>query len=248
MPLRQRRDLSQIIETTFGLYARNFWPLLAIAAVVIPFGMLSAVVTESLEPLGELPDDGGIPSGFYTALAVLVPLFLLQAFVGWLASLALIAAVIDVDSGQRPDFSRAYEVVFRRFWTLVGAVLRAVVIVLLLLITIIGIPWAIQRLVRWLFVQQAVILDRTSARAALSYSADAVSGSWWRTLGIMILLIIIVQVPAQIISAPFALAPPLISGTVSAALSALALPLSAIGVTLLYFDLQARRQAVAAGL
>ncbi|MCH8993920.1 MAG: hypothetical protein IH959_03025 [Chloroflexi bacterium] len=235
MPLKQRRDLSQIIETAFTLYARNFWPLYSIAAVVIPLGIASAVLQVAID------DD------LATAI-VITSLSLLQIAVSVLAVAAIVAALGDIDAGRPAEFSHAYDVAFERFWTLLGALLRVVAIVLLLFITILGIPWAIQRSVRWLFVQQAVILDRTSARAALSYSADAVSGSWWRTFGIMILLTVIVQIPAQIISAPFALAPPLVSGTVSSSLSALALPLSAIGMTLLYFDLKARRQAVAAEL
>jgi hypothetical protein len=228
--LRQRRDLGQIIEGAFNLYLQNAGPLFRIAAVVIPLGIASAVVQTGVDGTG-------------TFLVVALGLALLQAAVSLLAWTALIAALAEIDAGRAPEFSRAYDVAFARFWTLVGAGLRAAFHVLLFYITIIGIPWAIQRGVRWLFIHQAVILDGTSARASLSYSADAVSGMWWRTLGIAVVIAIIGAVPSTIITGIFALAPPLISGTLGALVNAALLPFYAIAMTLLYLDLQTRKES-----
>ena len=228
--LRQQRDLGQIIEGAFNLYVQNAGPLFRIAAVVIPLGIASAAVQTGIDGAG-------------TLLGVALGLTLMQVAVSLLAWTALIAALGEIDAGRAPDFSRAYDVAFARFWTLVGASLRAGFHVLLFYITIIGIPWAIQRGVRWLFIHQAVILDGTSARASLSYSADAVSGRWWRTFGIVIVIGIIGAVPASIITGIFALAPPLISGTLGALVNAALLPFYAIAMTLLYLDLQTRKES-----
>jgi hypothetical protein len=232
--LRRQRDLGQIFEATVTLYSQNALPLLSIAAVVVPIGIASAAFQTGID-------------NFAVELGVLSALNLLQAVVSLVVAAALIAALNDIDAGRPAAFDAAYEIAFARFWTVLLAALRAAFHVLLFAITIIGIPWAVQRAIRWLFVVQAVILDGTSARAALSYSADAVIGSWWRTAGINLLIGIITGVPAGIVSALFVLAPPLVSGTVNAVVTAALLPFSITAMTLLYMDLKARKETAAVG-
>ena len=231
--LKQRRDLSQIIETSVNVYRQNFWPLFQIAAIVIPLGIASAVLQDAVGT--------GVGPGIATAV-----LGLAQLVVYAIAWCALLAGLGDFAQNKAIEFPRAYDAAFDRFLTFIAAVLRAFFHVLLFYITIIGIPWGIQRGVRWTFVGQAVVLDGTSAKAALAYSADAVIGSWWRTLGILIVVSILIGVPSSILSAIFILAPPIVSGTVSAVVLALGLPLYAIATTLLYLDLKSRKESVAA--
>lgn len=240
--LRQQRDLSQIVQDSFSLYFQNFWPLFRIAAVLIPFSILGAVITGLVDVPEEPFENEDFFSAFWKALALITPVILLALVAQWLALIAVICALADLNAGQPVRFSRAYGVVFTRLWTLLGAGLRAAFHVFLFYITIIGIPWAIQRGVRWLFIHQAVILDNTSARASLSYSADAVKSRWWRTLGIWIVIAIIATVPSSILSALFGLAPPLVSGTLGGLVSAALIPFSATAMTLLYLDLNARRE------
>ncbi len=234
-PLRQRRDVGQIIQTALNVYGQHFGPLFSISAVVIPLGIAVGIFQTTVKN-----EAVGIP--LVGALAVA------QGAVNLVASAALITSLDDIAEGRAPDFSRAFDLATERFWTLVGALLRVTFHVLLFFITIVGIPWAIQRLVRWLFVQQAVMLDGTSSRAALSYSADAVIGNWWRTLGIWLFISVLAGVPAGLIAAIFSLAPIAVSSTATAFIDALLLPFVVIGTTLLYFDLQSRKEPVAAGL
>ncbi|MGB2694638.1 MAG: hypothetical protein WBD55_05555 [Dehalococcoidia bacterium] len=229
IPLRQQRDLSQIIESSFELYTQNFAALFLIAAVSIPLAIASAVVVDG--------------ANSYEAAAGLLSLFTFaQLLVDVIVSAALIAALQEINSGKPANFSLAYDVAFARFWTIIRASVRVAFHVLLFAITIVGIPWAIQRAVRWLFIEQAVILDSTSAKAALSYSADAVIGRWWRTLGIAVVIWIIRFVPASVVSGVLFLAPVLISGTLSAIVSAAMLPFSATALTMLYMDLKVRKE------
>lgn len=228
--LRQRRELSQIIESSASLYLQNAGPLLSIAAVIIPLSVASPVLEDTMERSA-------------TLYIILAALGIMQFAVALIASAALITALADIDAGRPAEFSHSYDVAFDRFWTLAGAMLRALFHVLVLIITIIGIPWAIQRMVRWLFIEQAVILDQTNARAALAYSADAVLGSWWRTLGISIVLWLIVAVPASIISLLFVLAPVVVTATASAAVNAVLLPFTVTAMTMLYLDLKTRKES-----
>ena len=47
--LREQRDLSRIIEAAFQIYLQSFWPLFAIAAVVIPLGIGSSALQANIE-------------------------------------------------------------------------------------------------------------------------------------------------------------------------------------------------------
>jgi len=227
--LRQRRDLSQLIEASARLYLQNLAPLFLIAAVVVPLGIAGAALETAIE------DD-------VTALVIFAVITVAQAAVSLLVGAAVVGALADIDADRQPDFSRAYDVAFARFWTLAGAILRVVAVVGLLAITIIGLPWAIRQGIRWIFIQQAIILEGTNARDALNRSSQTVIGSWWRTFGIWILIGIIAGVPGGIATAVFSLAPVLVSGTVNAVVSAALLPFAAIATTLLYFDLRVRKQ------
>ena len=71
--------------------------------------------------------------------------------------------------------------VWARRGPLAGGFVRAFAIVYVLLITVIGIPWAIRQLVRYQFLAQAVILDGSDGRAALRRSTELVRGRWWHT-------------------------------------------------------------------
>ena len=230
--LRQQRDLGEIIQAAITIYMQNLWPLFTIAAIVIPVNVASAIFQETL-------DDPA------TAALVGTALTLLQFAVGLLAGATLIFALSEIDAGRPAEFSNAYDVAFQRFGRLAGAYLRVVFHVLLFAITIIGIPWAIQRLVRWSFVQQAVILDDTSARAALSYSADAVTGRWWRSFGIILVISLIVGIPTISVYGLFFLAPVVVSSIANATINAAVLPFGITATTLLYLDLKVRRESEA---
>lgn len=228
--LRKPRDLSQIIEASFGLYTQHFDVLFTIAAVSIPLAIASAVVQD-------IADDPA------TILGLLMLFGVAQALVNLLVAAALIAALRAIDAGRPATFGSAFDAGLARFGTIILAGLRALFHIVLFAITIVGIPWAIQRAVRWLFIEQAIMVDDTSAKAALSYSADAVIGRWWRTLGIVIVIWIITVVPSSVISGLFFLAPALISGTLGALVSAALLPFGVTALTLLYLDLRARKEA-----
>ena len=193
LPLRQRRDLTELIEAAFGLYTQNAWPLFTIAAVVIPLGIASAALQTAVEDS-------------VTVSVVVGVLTLGQALVNLLAGAALIAAFVDIDLQRPPNFSSAYDVAFERFGSLLGGVLRVLGICLALAITIVGIPWAIRQAIRWVFVEQAVVLDGANARDSLTMSSDAVVGSWWRTLGITLIFGVAAAVPVSAVAGIFVLA------------------------------------------
>ena len=172
----------------------------------------------------------------------------LQAFIAIVVvGGAVIAAVGQIEAGQPAALSKSYGVVFRRFWTLLGAQLRSAFHLILLALSVVGLPWAVHRTVSWAFVGQAVILDGVNAKDALSTSADAVRGNWWRTFGMLLSIILVIILPGPIIGFAFLLfASPSVFNTVyvvNAGLYVLLLlPFALIASTLLYSDLKSRKK------
>lgn len=225
--LRQPMEMGQILERALTIYRAYPGPLLLIAAVTLPLNLLSAAISGAVEDATR-------------ATLISLPISLAASVVSLLALGALARAVAEVALGIPPDFSRSYDAVFERLGRLILAALRAFIIVALLAITIVGIPFAIYLAVRWAFLVQAVMLEDTRPAEALTLSSRMVSGYWWRTLGIILVIGILTSVPIFVVSVIFALAPLLVSGIINAIMAALILPFAGAAYTLLFFDLQAR--------
>jgi hypothetical protein len=99
---------------------------------------------------------------------------------------------------------------------------------------------------RWYFVPQAVVVDGRRSVAALERSAELVTGSWWRVAGIVIFANFAAAIPGTLLQLPFnawassvdSSAIALVGQVISTTLTT---PFVALMLTLLYFDLLARR-------
>jgi hypothetical protein len=185
--------------------------------------------------------------------------FLPVAFVAWGA---LSIAVSDICLGNRPSVRRSYsQVLRRRVWVklLTTALLTTVLVYLGLLpgsavggvcaaITQAGdwIVWpfaaasGIWVLVRLAFAPTVVALERRSGRAAVRRSFSLTRGQFWRLLGVL--------VPIFVIVALLAVALGIGAGSEAAGLALLCLtllvsPALGIAVVLLYYDLRVRRES-----
>ena len=77
---------------------------------------------------------------------------------------------------------------FKLLLPVLGATLLYQFAIILLFITIIGIPYAMHLAVRWGFIVQAIVLEKLGVRAAFSRSTELVRGQWWRVLGCELLM------------------------------------------------------------
>ncbi len=107
--------------------------------------------------------------------------------------------------------------------------------------------------VRLLFTSQAVMVEDHGAIAAIRRSWRLTQGYFWRTLGILAVVVLIVMlisaIPASVITLPVTLLLQdrpelalLINTVVSTILNVLVLPFSMIAYTLIYFDLRVRKE------
>jgi hypothetical protein len=154
------------------------------------------------------------------------------------------AALDEIDSGRRVTARRAYARAWRNAPAVVSATTWQVLRSLLLILTVVGIPFAVYRFMATsLFAQASVLEDRT-ARGSLRASADLTRGQWWRTFAFTIVVDVVVILSGPILGVAILLLTPRsltfidITGSI---VYALTIPFAAAALTLYYFDLEARR-------
>ena len=114
---------------------------------------------------------------------------------------------------------------------------------LLLLITVIGIPFAVYYFIRTSLFAQACALEDQSAIGSLRISARLTRRHWWRTLGLTLLIDAIAILSGPLLGVLILLLTARsltfidITGSI---VYALVVPYAALALTLYYFDLQAR--------
>ena len=102
---------------------------------------------------------------------------------------------------------------------------------------------AIYLVVRWVFIQQSVVIESGRNWSALDESAILTRGSWWRVLGTLLVVGLIELGPIAIAAAIAQALPPLGAAAITSIVFALVIPFPVTAQTLLYYDLKARKQA-----
>jgi hypothetical protein len=254
LELRGQHDLGHVIGLSYRIYARNFVPFALIAAITIPLQLLIGVIQQSTSGNG--------------ALAASSLLNVPGALVGLIATAALIFATHEFTGGGKPDFGRSLDAAFERFSSLFASSLLAggLAVLAFMAAPALAVYWLFRRdatidgrrnwwlaivpgalaiylIVRWVFLQQSVIIEGRRNWAALDDSAGIVRGSWWRTIGILLVIGLIQLGPISIAGAIAMPLSPLASAAVTSIVLALVVPFPVAAQTLLYHDLKARTQA-----
>jgi hypothetical protein len=230
--LRQTRALGAIIGDAFSLL---FSDLPVLAKTVAPAVLVSVAGGLVIYGLG---DDETLTT---IALYIELPILLL-AF--QLVSAAVIARLDARDHGRELESGDALDVAQERFRDVVSASLRATGIVFLLSITVVGMPWAVKRLVKWAFIIPSIVVDAQTGETALAYSESLVLGRWWVTFGRLAASTLVLLLPALVVNQVILAAIPGVAGVIlSHVTDFITLPYGMITTALLYFDLKARRDA-----
>ena len=256
--LRRPMDVGQIIDTAIRLYRLNFGEFLAISAVILPFAVVVAVINAAISDASD--------AATTVSAALLIPIF--AAVI--VAQAAMARALADIADGVAPDFNAVYMRVLKRLRSLMATGFRILLGIFILSMTLIGIPFAIYLLVRWLFFSQAIMIESESSlreatlqpsnaprwmknrilakierlfsSPAADLSAHLVDGLWWRTLGTLLIVQLLASFPAAAVSVLFAPANPVAAGLAGAVIGVIVFPFSAGALTLLFFDLQSRER------
>jgi hypothetical protein len=240
--LRAKRAFGQLVRTARQLYGRHWRVLVTIAltGLVIVGG---TNVLANLLSHGSAVDDAAGRSGVDLALADLVE------SIARPIALAVVAAIVVIfmrllAEGQAAGYRACWRGMRERFWRIVSALLLATLGIFLMAVTVIGLPFAIWKLVGWSFVGQEMLFTDKSLREAFRGSSQLVRGRWWHAVRVVVFLVALLFVagPVLTLGLIFTPLPFLVINLLGALIFSLLIPYAAIGQTLLYFDLQARAE------
>jgi hypothetical protein len=238
--LRARRAFGQILRTARRLYRRHW-------LVLVPIGLIAFPIVGGVKLLGEAlangrgVDDAAGRAGVHLAFADLAETL------GPPIAYTLVAAIVivfvrELMRGRQPGVRNSLRGMLARFWRVVAAQLMVTFALLLLLLTVVGIPIAAWKYVSWLFVQQEVLFTDKSIREAFRGSSELVRGRWLHTVRVagVLWLLSIAAGPMLGFALIFTSFPLLWINLLGSVVFALFIPYVAVGQTLLYFDLQVR--------
>ncbi len=241
--LRAQRSFGQLMRASRQLYGRHWRVLVPVSAVAIPIvggvtflaGMIGNVHTGSRR-------GGG--TGVNIELGSLLELFARPAAMAVVAAVVVVLVRLLIEGNERPGFRDAFRGMESRFWRVVGAQMMYIAGLYLLSITIVGLPFAVNKFVAWSFVKQEVLFHDRGIREAFHGSADLVRGRWWHTVRFLAFLFVLAAVTGPILT--FALIftnlPLVWVDLLGSLIFALLIPYVALGETLLYLDLRARAE------
>lgn len=240
--LRARRSFGQLVRAARQLYGRHWRPLVLIAAVAVVIVGGTNLLARLLGGSTAAGDASG-HSGLDLALSDLI-VTLGRPVASAIVAALVIVVVRDLCASREPGFRSAVSGVRAKVWRVVFAQLLATGGVVLLALTIVGLPWAVWKLVGWAFVQQEVLFTDKSIRESLRGSSELVRGRWWHALRPILFFAILSTVAGPILTFALIFTPlDLIWIDILGSLVfALLIPYVTLGTTLLYFDLEARAE------
>jgi hypothetical protein len=250
--LRRRRTFGQMLTATTLLYWRRPRVFLGLSLAFIPVELLFSLLHDwifSIPPFENV---------LWLFNANQVSRITMALLLGGLASLvvyvavvtAAIAAVDGLDRGQPVTIRWAYRQALRRIGHAAGARARALLVIGLLGLSIVGIPVAIWLAVRWNFIEEAAVIDRESFWSAPGASAIGVEGRFFRALAASVLFGVFGALAGPLLAIALLLGTGLDAAFVnvlSGLFHAAALPYTAIGLSLAYCDLRIRAAEAPAG-
>ena len=159
---------------------------------------------------------------------------------------AACAEALDrIDEGEQPDALDAYRGIVPTLLPLAWATLRMTIVAGLLVVTVIGIPFAVVYLIRKAVTLQSIVIEERGATSGLKRSSDLVRGRGPRVLAIAGLVNGTVAVLGPIIGVAMMFVTPASLGLinlVSSLVYVFVLPAVGITLALLFYDLRIRRE------
>nr|MBN2276766.1 hypothetical protein [candidate division Zixibacteria bacterium] len=223
------RDISEIFGESFRIYVKHFLNLMIMTALIyLPLYILSHInIWNNLDITSF--HNGDIIISFPEAI-----LFMIETIVvAPLYNAAIVCLIGDQYLNRKIKIGHSYKRAFKRYGTMVFAGILYSLAVTALLITIVGIPFAIYLSVAWYVFIPAILFEKCGVLDSLARSRNLVKGSWWKIFWIGLILNIVMFVLMII----FELVPDYIKhlGWMIAS------PLIPIVGVIIYFDLRVRK-------
>ncbi|MFX0161820.1 MAG: zinc ribbon domain-containing protein [Candidatus Hodarchaeota archaeon] len=190
-------SVGDIVKRTFNIFKSNFsrfllpflilYSILGLILSSIYYGLFDLTYDELLELLEEALELQ--EEEIFLAFLVFSVAFLALIFFLFIGTGIVIQMAADAHEGKEIDLGKSFRVASSKIFSLIGAALLVGIITLIgSLLIIPGILFYV-----WFSLSaQAIILENKSAKASLSRSKELVKGNWWRTFGVIVVIMIII--------------------------------------------------------
>jgi hypothetical protein len=253
--------IGDILDETFRLYRENFMLFVATCAVLeVPVQIVNFLILRSA-PVATPPTPGQSltpeqASALAARLGAASMAGLIGAFAAALITAALAVAISNRYLNRNVTVGDAYRATMNRLGPLLLAIVWVGIRLILLgsaCIVLVGIPFLIYFGVAWSLLSQVVMLENVRGGGASGRSRELIRGYWWKTLGLLIvvwlLVAILTSIPTLVIGAILGSGAGssavrlLITGIVGLIVGVLTRPIPIATTTLLFYDLKIRKEA-----
>lgn len=241
-PLRQPRAVGQLLVASVRLYGRHFGSLALIAlATLVLVTIVDNIAYLVLHAVGG-SRSGSDVSDAVDRLLISGSSQFGRILIAPLGGAAVIAFVRNLERERPAGFLTAWRASLTRAWRLLAVGWVSTIVVVLLALTIIGIPFAIRKYVDWQLAQQQILFEDCSIRDALRGSSRVVHGHWWHAWVVAFTFWLLTQIPPLLgFALLFVTVPADGVDLFGSLIFTLLIPYEAVGRTLLYLDLSARK-------
>ena len=268
-PVRLRvMPLGELLDETFKLYRRHFTVIAGVALVIILPNLILSLISGSYRAnpvtyLQNVAQNFNNPNALATIQAqqqayTSSPLYLLSFPIAALllpfSVGALYRAATSLAAGNVETVGSVLLGTLRRYFAVWGVVLLAVLL-FVGAIAIVTIPVVIWVAIRWSVAIPTLFAEGIGPVKALGRSWNLVRDNWWRTLGILIIVSIMVsliQTALQVLFGGVAAVVPGLNGdlragvvtTITTLVDALVGAITPIAIVMLYLDLRVRKEGL----
>jgi hypothetical protein len=268
-PVRLRPlPVGELLDETFKLYRRHFSVIAGVALVIILPNLIISLISGSyranpISYLQQLTQNLNNPAALQAIQArqaqyTSSPLYLLSFPIAILMIPftvgALYRAATSLAAGNVETIGSVLAGTARRYFAVFGFVILAG-LVALGSIGILTIPVVIWVLVRWSVATPALFAEGVGPVKAIGRSWNLVRDNWWRTVGIVIVVYIMVGIIQSALQFLFGGIAALLPGlsddlraglvtTVATLIDALVSAITPIAITMLYLDLRVRKEGL----
>jgi hypothetical protein len=260
--------LAELLDETFKLYRRHFTVIAGVALAVVLPNLVITLVSGSYRAnpfayFQQILQNVNDPAALQAAQArqqqfTSSPLYLLSFPLAILMIPFTLGAVYyaatSLAAGSVETVGSILRGTLRRYFGLFGVAALSF-LVALGIVLIITIPVVIWVEVRWAVAYPALLAERVNPARAVGRSWTLVKDNWWRTVGILFLVSILVSIiqfaVGGLLGGIVALMPGLGSDVragvitvITALVSALVGAITPIAITMLYLDLRVRKEGV----
>ena len=268
-PVRLRvMPLGELLDETFKLYRRHFTVIAGVALVIILPNLILSLISGSyranpISYLQSVAQNINNPDELtriqarqqeYTSSPLYLLSFPIAALLVPFSVGAMYRAATSLAAGNLETVGSVLLGTLRRYFAVWGVVILAA-LVFLGAIAIVTIPVVLWVAIRWSVALPALFAEGIGPVKALGRSWNLVRDNWWRTVGILIIVTIMVSLIQTALAFLFGGVAAVMPGlsddlragvltTVTTLVDALVGAITPIAITMLYLDLRVRKEGL----